>query len=405
MKAVMYGAGNIGRGFIGKRFYLSGYETTFIDNNVDMVNKLAAAKKYPIYVTRGTEYVPEWVENCTALDGHDGNVVADQIADCDILATALGVNILKFVAQNVANGIIRRYNKGARPLNILICENLIGSDKYFRDLVAPFIPEELKGYFEDSIGFVSVSVGITVPPTPQKFLDENPLSVCTDLYNELPADATGFRPVGAPVPKMDGLVPFSPFAFYIERKLLIHNMGHATMAYLGYLKGYNYIYEVANDPEIKYILVRALYESARALAKRHGASLDGLMGFVENLVTRLDNPLLEDSLLRVGKDTKRKLAAGDRLGGAYLMVREQGGIPAHIAIGVAAGYLFDDPADPIGVEVSTFARENGIAAALEKYSSITAPEDVALIGKFYEMLKAKAPFADFVAELNRLLAK
>ena len=180
---------------------------------------------------------------------------------------------------------------------------------------ADVIPEELKGYFVDSIGFVSVSVGITVPPTPQKFLDENPLAVCTDLYNELPADATGFRPVGAPVPKMDGLVPFSPFAFYIERKLLIHNMGHATMAYLGYLKGYNYIYEVANDPEIKYILVRALYESARALAKRHGASLDGLMGFVENLVTRLDNPLLEDSLLRVGKDTKRKLAAGDRLGG------------------------------------------------------------------------------------------
>ena len=403
MKAVMYGAGNIGRGFIGKRFFLSGYETTFIDVNADMVEKLAAAKKYPIYVTKGTEYVPEWVENCTAVNGRDPEIVADQIANCDILATALGVNILPFVAKNIAAGIVKRYNNGAKPLNILICENLIGSDKYLKDLVAPHVPEELKGYFEDSIGFVSVSVGITVPPTPQRFLDENPLAVCTDFYNELPADATGFRPVGAPVPVVDGLVPFSPFAFYIERKLLIHNMGHATMAYLGYLKGYNYIYEVANDPEIKYILVRALYESARALAKRHGAPLDGLMGFVENLVTRLDNPLLEDSLFRVGRDTKRKLAAGDRLGGAYLMVREQGAVPAHIAIGVAAGYLFDCPDDPIGVEVSTYAKENGIAAALEKYSSITAPEDVALIGKFYDMLKRKAPFSEFVAELNSIL--
>ena len=401
----MYGAGNIGRGFIGKRFFLSGYETTFIDVNVDMVEKIKAAKKYPIYVTRGTEYVPEWVENCTAVNGRDPEAVADQIAGCDILATALGVNILPFVAQNIANGIIKRYNNGAKRLNILICENLIGSDKYLKDLVAPHVPAELKEYFENSIGFVSVSVGITVPPTPQRFLDENPLAVCTDLYNELPADATGFRPVGAPVPVVDGLVPFSPFAFYIERKLLIHNMGHATMAYLGYLKGYNYIYEVANDPEIKYILVRALYESARALAKRHGAPLDGLMGFVENLVTRLDNPLLEDSLFRVGRDTKRKLAAGDRLGGAYLMVREQGGIPAHIAVGVAAGYLFDCPEDPIAVEVSSYAKENGIAAALEKYSSITAPEDVALIGKFYDMLKRKAPFSEFVAELNTILAK
>lgn len=404
-KAVMYGAGNIGRGFIGKRFYLSGYETTFIDVNADLVEQLKAAGRYPIYVTRGTEYVPEWVENCTAVNGRDADAVIAQIVGCDVLATALGVNVLPFVAELLARGIRARYEAGARPLNILICENLIGSDKYLKDLVEPHVPAELKDYFENSIGFVSVSVGITVPPTPQRFLDENPLAVCTDLYNELPADATGFRPVGAPVPVVDGLVPFSPFAFYIERKLLIHNMGHAMMAYLGSLKGYHYIYEVANDPEIKYLLVRALDESARALSKRHGADLGSLMEFVENLVTRLDNPLLEDSLFRVGRDPKRKLASGDRLVGAFRAVREQGGVPAHIAVGVAAGYLFDCPEDPISVEVSGYAKENGLAAALEKYSGITDPEDVKLIGTFYEMLSRRAPFAEFVATLNLLLAK
>ena len=55
MKAVMYGAGNIGRGFIAQRFYLSGYHTTFIDVNADVVNAINEAGKYPIYVTRGTE--------------------------------------------------------------------------------------------------------------------------------------------------------------------------------------------------------------------------------------------------------------------------------------------------------------------------------------------------------------
>ena len=49
MKAVMYGAGNIGRGFIGQRFFLSGYETTFIDVNADAVNAINEAGKYPIY--------------------------------------------------------------------------------------------------------------------------------------------------------------------------------------------------------------------------------------------------------------------------------------------------------------------------------------------------------------------
>lgn len=400
-KALMYGAGNIGRGFIGKSFYLSGYNTVFVDVNTDMVEKLRSAGKYPIYVTRGNEYVPEWVENCTAVNGRDEAAVIEEIVSCDIMATALGVNVLPHVASLIARGILARRERTGKPLNILICENLIGSDKYLRGLVEPFIPEEAKAYFLDEVGFVSVSVGITVPPTPQKFLDENPLAVCTDLYRELPADALGFRPVGAPTPEIDGMVVFSPFGFFIERKLLIHNMGHALMAYLGYLKHYNYIYEVAADGEIKYILTRALTESARALAKRHGADLDGVMNFVETLIPRLDNPLLEDTLFRVGRDTKRKLGAGDRLGGAYLMVREQGGVPAHIAVGIAAGYLFDCPEDPIAVEVSAFAREHGIAAALEKYSGITAPEDVAMIGEFYDMLDRRAPFSEFVSTLNR----
>ena len=378
-KALMYGAGNIGRGFIGKRFYLSGYNTVFVDVNTDMVEKLRAAGKYPIYVTRGNEYVPEWVENCTAVNGRDEAAVIEEIVSCDIMATALGVNVLPHVASLIARGILARRERTGKPLNILICENLIGSDKYLRGLVEPFIPEEAKAYF----------------------LDENPLAVCTDLYRELPADALGFRPVGAPTPEIDGMVVFSPFGFFIERKLLIHNMGHALMAYLGYLKHYNYIYEVAADGEIKYILTRALTESARALAKRHGADLDGVMNFVETLIPRLDNPLLEDTLFRVGRDTKRKLGAGDRLGGAYLMVREQGGVPAHIAVGIAAGYLFDCPEDPIAVEVSSFAREHGIAAALEKYSGITAPEDVAMIGEFYDMLDRRAPFSEFVSALNR----
>ena len=399
MKAVMYGAGNIGRGFIAKRFFLSGYETVFIDVNEAVVNAIAEAKKYPIFVTRGDHYETEWIENVTAVNGRDPEVVSDEIAGCEVVATALGVNILPYVAKNFALAIEKRYKAGAKPLNILICENLIGSGDYLKGLVEPHIPEYLRDYFENSIGFVSVSVCITVPPTAEKFLETSPVAVCSDVYNELPADADAIK---GEAPKVDGLVPFSPFRFYIERKLLIHNMGHATMAYLGYQKGYNYIYEVAEDPEIKYFLFRALTESSRALAKRHNVPLEQLMRFCENLVTRLDNPLLDDTLLRVGKDTKRKLSSGDRLTGAFKMCREQGITPAHIAVSIAAALLFDEPGDPIALEVSAYAKENGVAAALEKYCEITDEADIALVEKFYNMLRAKAPFGEFVKELNKI---
>ena len=116
-------------------------------------------------------------------------------------------------------------------------------------------------------------------------------------------------------------------------------------------------------------------------------------------MVRFENQLLVDDLLRVGKATKRKLSAGDRLVVAFKMVREQGGVPAHFAVGIAAGYLFDDERDPIAVEVSSYAKENGLKAALAKYSDITDEADVAMIQTFYDMFLEKAPFEKFVEVL------
>ena len=177
-----------------------------------------------------------------------------------------------------------------------------------------------------------------------------------------------------------------------------------TVKWFNSEKGYGFIFEAATDGEIKYLVTRALIESARALAKRHGAPIDDMLQFVEDLMPRFENKLLIDSLDRVGRDPKRKVSSGDRLVGAFKLVREQGGIPAHIAIGIAAAYLFDLESDANAVEVSSYAKENGIEKALEKYSEITAPADVAMIKKFYDLFLAKAPFADFVEALAELKA-
>ena len=402
MNAIMYGAGNIGRGFIGQRFFLSGFHTTFIDVNPAVVDALNAAHKYPIYVTHGTEYQVEWVENVDAVNGRDSEAVVKAIAEADIMATALGATILPIVAPLIARAIELRAAKGAAPMNILICENLIGSNRFLREELLKHLSPDCLDYFEANIGLVCVSVGRTVPPTPADILAANSLAVCAEPYSELPCDLEGFRPVGAPLPEIAGLVAFSPFAYFIERKLLIHNMGHALMAYYAYQKGYGFIFEAATDGEIKYVLTRALVESARALAKEHGASLDDTMQFVEDLMVRFENKLLVDSLARVGRDPRRKLSSGDRLVGAFKMVRRHGGVPAHIAIGVAAGLLYDEPTDEAAVEISAYTKAEGVRAALAKYCEITDDADVAMIEKFYVMLRDKAPFEAFVETLAEL---
>ena len=122
MKAVMYGAGAIGRGFIGQKFYLSGYDTTFIDVNMTVVDAINAAGEYPVYVTGKDGYDEQPVKNVDAVDGRDNEKVIKTIAECDILATALGVNVIKFVAPLIAKAVEKRYADGGKPLNILICE-------------------------------------------------------------------------------------------------------------------------------------------------------------------------------------------------------------------------------------------------------------------------------------------
>ena len=109
MKAVMYGGGNIGRGFIGALLSQSGYRVTFIDVSEAVVNTLQTEKRYPVrYVsTEGNKDV--WIENVTAVNGNDTEAASEAIADCDIMATAVGARILKFIVPNIVLGLRKRW--------------------------------------------------------------------------------------------------------------------------------------------------------------------------------------------------------------------------------------------------------------------------------------------------------
>ena len=132
----MYGAGNIGRGFIGQLFSQSGYEVAFIDVNMTVIDRLNADREYPVYITAGDHYDICPVKNVCGIDGKDVPAIAEAMAEADVMATAVGVNILKFIAAPFAAGVKRRMEKGIEvPLNFIICENMIGADSYFAGLV------------------------------------------------------------------------------------------------------------------------------------------------------------------------------------------------------------------------------------------------------------------------------
>ena len=190
----MYGAGNIGRGFIGQLFYESGYETSFIDVAEPVINQLNTQHSYPVRILYGDSYKEEMIKNVDCVDGKDVNAVAKAIANADVMATAVGVNILKFIIGNIAEGLKLRWQDPSKaPLNIIICENLIGADKYLKNAIAEKLNDEEKKLLDEKVGFVEASIGRMVPVQTDEMKGDNPLRVCVECYGTLPVDKDAFK--------------------------------------------------------------------------------------------------------------------------------------------------------------------------------------------------------------------
>ncbi len=380
-KAVMYGGGNIGRGFIGMLFSASGYEVTFVDVAEPVVNTLNEKHCYPVRIINSDGHKDIPVENVCAVNGNDQEAVANAIAQADIMATAVGVNILKFIIGNIVAGIRKRMELGGGPLNILICENLMDANKVIEGMLKEHLNDQEKAWFDQNIGLVEASIGRMVPVQTEAMKDGDPMRVCVESYGFLPVDKDAFK---GEIPAIKNMVPFSPFDFYLKRKLYIHNMGHATCAYLGDILGLEYIYEAIDRDEV-YILVRnAMEESAQALSKKYGVNLSDIQNHISDLLFRFTNAALQDTCKRVGGDPKRKLSPQDRLIGSANTALEMGITPAYIAVGAAAGLRrFINEAE--GLEQTV---ENA-AAVLAGVSGLTIDSELAkLILSMYQKILA-----------------
>ena len=336
MKAIMYGAGNIGRGFIGALFSQSGYDVAFIDVAKPVVDALQARGSYPLRVLDGAGYEDFQIERVSAIDGTDAGAVARAIAAADVMATAVGANILKFIAPNIAAGLKLRFAQGGAPLNILICENLMDANKVLEGMIKQHLTSDEQAWFDQNVGLVEASIGRMVPVQTEEMKSGDALRVCVERYGFLPVDRDAFR---GEIPQIRNMVPFSPFDFYIRRKLYIHNLGHATAAYLGLYTAKPLIADAIDEPEILFLAEGAMLESAEALSKKYGVALPEILRHISDLLARFANRSLGDTCARVGADPVRKLAASDRLIGSARLCLEQGVSPAYLCVG-AAGAVY-----------------------------------------------------------------
>lgn len=395
-KALIFGAGNIGRGFIGQLLSQSGYEVIFIDIDSLVIDRLNKDRSYPIHIVSNESHKEIIIQNVRAISAKDINSVSNEFIDADIVSTSVGVNALDKVAYSIAIGLKGRLlQKNLQPLNIIICENMLKADIHLKNLISSHLNVLEKEYFEESIGLVEASIGRMVPSRPIEANTNNPLEIFVEEYDELPVDKKGFK---GEIPEIRNMVPFSPFDFYINRKIFVHNMGHAITAYLGYIRGHKYIWSAIEDPLIKEVVHNAFEEIITALSCEYDVGLEQLRLYVRDLVKRFGNKELKDTIVRVAKDPVRKLAANDRLIGAAKLCEKHGVLPYYISLGIAAGLLYNFLEDNSAMAVQEYIDKNGIENALTHFCDIKSTDKIySIIVDFYYRLKSKEDIESVLA--------
>ena len=340
LKAVHFGAGNIGRGFVGLLLHNAGYEVVFADVNGEIIDALAASDSY--LVTEVGDGATEWtVDNYRALNSatHEADVIAE-IATADVVTTAVGPNILRFVAPLIAAAIAQR-SSDLPPLAVMACENAINATDLLKVEVLKALPDAA---LADTAIFANTAVDRIVP-------GQDPdagLNVTVESFFEWAIEST---PFGDAVPDIKEAHFVEDLAPYIERKLFTVNTGHAAAAYHGFLAGVETMSEAFALPAVIAEVRAALDETKQLLVAKHDFDPEVQQAYIDKNMVRFANPKLSDTVERVGRQPLRKLSRNERFVGPAAQLAERGITPVALVRTMGAALRFDVADDPQSVEL------------------------------------------------------
>jgi mannitol-1-phosphate 5-dehydrogenase len=346
MKAVHFGAGNIGRGFVGLLLSNAGYDLVFADVADALIDALKNAESYSVHEV-GENPRTHVVRGFSALNSAtELDALVAEIAQANVVTTAVGAHILKFVAPAIAAGIAARPD-GSPRVAVMACENAINGT----DILAAEIARNYQG---DDLAvralFANTAVDRIVPnQDPNAGLD-----VTVENFFEWAIDRTPFE---GGEPTIDGVTWVDDLEPYIERKLFTVNTGHATSAWFGYAAGVSKLSDALADPQIFAKVAAVLEDTKSLIVAKHGVDEQVQEAYVQKILKRFANPHLPDTTLRVGRAPMRKLSRNERFISPASQLAERGMPRDGLLAAVAAGLLFDTADDPESVEVQKLLAE------------------------------------------------
>lgn len=364
-QTVHFGAGNIGRGFIGALFSESGYHVTFVDVAEQVINKLNEEKGYQVKLAQSQEETIS-IGNVSGINNmtHEDDVI-EAIQQATYLTTAIGPNILPRIAPLIARGLAKRVAATDDKLYVIACENQIGATDILKQHILDNLDEETKNQLEGKVYFFNSAVDRIVP-----IQDQSSLDVLVEPYYEWVVETA------EDIPQVTGMKMVADLAPFIERKLFTVNTGHAVIAYLGYLAGKSTIDETLADEEIVTQVRETLKETGAYLVKEYGLDEEEHLAYINKNIERFKNAYLNDGVTRVGRAPIRKLGPEDRLIRPATQAQKAGLPYTHLAKAIAAALLFDHPEDEEARKIQEMIRETGPEGVLKTISGLSEDSDI-----------------------------
>ena len=382
MKALHFGAGNIGRGFIGKLLADSNVEVIFADVNESVINLLKTNRTYGVKIVGDSVNTVEQVTNVSGVNSTDEVAIIALFNEVDLVTTAVGPNVLKIIASTLAKALEARLASGnTKPLNIIACENMVRGTTFLKEQVFTHLNPSVKDQVEQLIGFVDSAVDRIVPPV--KPDESDPLLVTVEEFSEWIVDKTQFK---GDIPAIQGMEQTDNLMAFVERKLFTLNTGHAVTAYYGKFKGYQFVKESIDDAEIKAFVKSVMQESGAVLIKRYGFDPQAHAAYIEKILKRFANPYLVDDVDRVGREPLRKLSYNDRLIKPLRGTLEYGLPNQQLIRAISTALLYRNENDPQAIELQQSLAESGVVSTLKKYTELQDHDVIEQIAKVYQDL-------------------
>lgn len=361
MKVVHFGAGNIGRGFIGELLHDSGYEIVFLDVSEDMVREINATHSYELRLI-DHNYEAKIIDQVSAVSMQDEDKAVKEILEADLITTSVWANNLNKIAPLLVKGIKARNMAKKKKINIMACENAIMATMILKKAMMECGISESE--LDQAACYPSTAVDRIVVGEKK---DGKSIVNIAD-YNELVIEQNHLvNPDDLPI---KGAKYTDNLEKYLKRKLYIVNCGHAWAGYMGYIHGYTSAREVFLTPEFVVGIRGAMQEAASYIEKKYAFSKQEMQEYVDFAIKRYQAKGVDYQILMVTRSPIRKLGANDRMVGPCLGCQEYGLPNEHLLKGIAMILLFDNENDAEAAALQEYIQKFGVEEAIQHFTGI-----------------------------------